>query len=76
MASYDFGLFYKMGKTSVDADALTGTPRNGYDKLESPVVKALLKSSQETDWMDFNGNPSEIVCKSCQIIPDRMTAEQ
>ena len=76
LVSYDFGLFYKMGKTNVDADALSHIPRNGYHELESPVVKALLKSSQETDWMDFNGNPSEIVCKSCQMIPDRMTTEQ
>ena len=76
LASYDFGLFYKMGKTNVDADALSSIPRNGYHELESPVVKALLKSSQETDWTDFNGNPSEIVCKSCQMILDRMTTEQ
>ena len=65
-----------MGKTNVDADALSHIPRNGYHELESHVVKALLKSSQETDWADFNGNPSEIVCKSCQMIPDRMTTEQ
>ena len=76
LASYDFGLFYKMRKMNVDADALSCIPRNGYHELESPVVKALLKSSQETDWTDFNGNPSEIVCKSCQMISDRMTTEQ
>ena len=76
LASYDFGLFYKTGKTNVDADALSRIPRKGYHELESPVVKALLKSSQETDWTDYNGNPREIVCKSFQMIPDRMTTQQ
>ena len=76
LVSYDFGLFYKMGKINVDTDALSCIPRNGYHELESLVVKVLVKSSQETDWIDFNGNPSDIVCKSCQMIPDRMTTEQ
>ena len=60
----------------MDADALSRIPRKGYHELESPVVKALLKFSQETDWTDYNGNLSEIVCKSCQIIPDKITTEQ
>ena len=76
LTSYDFGLFYKTGKTNVDADALSHIPRKGYHELESPVVKALLKSSQETDWTDYNNNPSEIVCKSCQMIPNKKTTEQ
>ena len=28
------------------------------------------------DWTDFNGNPTEIVCKSSQIITEKMTTEQ
>ena len=74
--NYDFQLFYKTGKTNVDADALSHIPRSGYHELESPVVKALLKSSQESDWTDFNGNPGDIICKSSQIIPEKMTTEQ
>ena len=76
LANYDFRLFYKTGKTIVDADALSCIPRSRYHELESPVVKALLKSSQESDWTDFNGNPSDIICKSSQIIPEKMTTEQ
>ena len=49
--------------------------REGYYELESPVVKALLKASQETDWTNFNGNPMEIVCKSCQTVTETMTTE-
>ena len=30
LASYDFGLFYKTGKTHMDADALSHIPRKGY----------------------------------------------
>ena len=40
------------------------------------MVKALLKSSKESDWIDFNGNQSDIVYKSSQIIPEKMTTEQ
>ena len=28
------------------------------------------------DWTDFNGNPTEIVCKSSQIVTEKMTTEQ
>ena len=91
LINYDFQLFYKTGRTNVDADALSRIPRNGYYELESPVIKALLKSSQEVDWTDFNGNPSDsqevdwtdfngnpsdIVCISSQIITEKMATEQ
>ena len=76
LANYNFRLFYKMGKTNIEADALSRIQREGYQELESPVVKALLKASQEMDWTDFNGNPTEIVCKSSQIVTERMTTEQ
>ena len=65
-----------MGKTNIEADALSRIQREGYQELESPVVKALLKASQEMDWTDFNGNPTEIICKSSQIVTERMTTEQ
>ena len=74
--NYDFRLFYKSGKTNIEADALSRIPREIYHELESPVVKALLEASQETDWSDFNGNPTEIVCKSSQTVPEKMTTEQ
>ena len=76
LANYDFWLFYKTGKTNVDADALSRIPRNGHYESKSPVVKALLKSSQEVDWTDFNGDPSDVVYKSSQIITEKMTTEQ
>ena len=44
--------------------------------MEGPIVKALLKASQETDWTDFNGDPMEIVCKGSQLVTEKMTTEQ
>ena len=60
----------------MEADALGRIPRKEYHELEGPVVKALLKASQESDWTDYNGNLTEIVCKSSQVISERMTTEQ
>ena len=76
LANYDFQLFYKTGKSNVEADALSRIPRNGYHKVKSPVVKAILKSSQEIDWTDFNKDPNDIICKSSQTISEKMTTEQ
>ena len=76
LANYNFRLFYKTGKTNIQVDALSRIPREEYHGLESPVVKALLKASHETDWTDFNGNPTEIVCKSSQLVREKMTTEQ
>ena len=71
LANYDFKLFYKTGKSNVEAGTLSRTPRKEYHELEGPVVKALLKASQESDWTDYNGNPTEIVCKSSQVISEK-----
>ena len=57
-------------------DALSRIPREEYHELESPVGKALLKASQETDWTDFNWNHIEIVCKSSQLVTEKITMEQ
>ena len=76
LANYDFRLFYKTGRSNVEADALSQIPTNSYHELESPVVKTILKSCQEYDWTDFNGNPKEVVCKTSQVVEGRITNEQ
>ena len=76
LANYDFRLFYKTGKSNVEADALSRIPADGYYELESPVVKTILKSCQENDWTDFNRNPTEVVCKTSQVVEGKMTNEQ
>ena len=76
LANFNFRLFYKTGKTNIEADTLSRIPREEYHELASPVVKALLKVSKEADWTDYNGNPTEIVCKGSQLVSERMTTEQ
>ena len=76
LTNYNFRLFYKTGKTNTEVDALSRIAREENHELESPVVKALLKTSQEADWTNFNGNPTEIVCKSFQLVTEKMTTEQ
>ena len=76
LANYDFRLFYKMGKTNIEVDALSRIWREEYYELERPIIKALLKASQEMDWTDFNRNLSEIDCKSSQLVTEKMTTEQ
>ena len=76
LANYDFRLFYKTGKSNVETDTLSRIPANGYYELESSVVKTILKSCQENDWTDFNGNPTEVVCKTSQVVEGKMTNEQ
>ena len=39
-------------------------------------MKTILKSCQEYDWTDFNGNPIEVVCKTSQVVEGKMTNEQ
>ena len=39
LANYNFRLFYKIGKTNIETDALSTIPREEYQELESPVVK-------------------------------------
>ena len=39
-------------------------------------MKTILKSCQENDWTDFNGNPTEVVCKTSQVVQGKMTNEQ
>ena len=76
LVNYDFRLFYKTGRMNIEADALSRIWREEYYELEGPIVKTLLKASQETDWTDFNGDPTEIVCKSSQLVTEKMTTEQ
>ena len=76
LTNYDFRLFYKTGKSNVEADTLSRIPADGYYELESPIVKTILKSCQENDWTNFNGNPTELVCKTSQVVEGKMTDEQ
>ena len=67
LANYDFRIFYKTGKTNVEADALSQIPRNT-QIVDIPTVKAIMKAIPYTDWSEYNVNHTDIVCKSTKII--------
>ena len=68
LANYDFQIFYKSGKTNIEVDALSRIPRDGHTMLDKPTVKAIMSGIPYTDWSDYNLNPSNMVCKSTQMV--------
>ena len=68
LANYDFQIFYKSGKTNVEADALSRIPRDGHTMLDKPTVKATMSAIPYANWSDYNLCPSDIVCKSTQMV--------
>ena len=68
LANYDFRIFYKSGKTNVEADALSRIPRNNHVILDTLTVKAIMNVVPYTDWSDYNFHPINLVCKSTQVV--------
>ena len=68
LANYDFQIFYKSGKTNVEVDALSRIPRDSHTILDKPTVKAIMLAIPYTDWSDYSLCPSDIVCKSTQMV--------
>ena len=68
LANYDFCIFYKSGKTNIEADALGCIPRPEHIILDAPTVKALIKGVSYMDLSEYNYHPMDIVCKSTQVV--------
>ena len=68
LANYDFRIFYKSGKTNVEADAFSRIPQDDHAILDTPTVKAIMNVIPYTDWSDYNFHPTYVVCKSTQIV--------
>ena len=68
LANYDFRIFYKSGKSNVEADVLSRIPRASTILIDAPAVKAIVSAIRYTDHTDYNYNPSSIVCKSTQVV--------
>ena len=68
LANYDFRIFYKSGKLNVEADVLSRIPRASTILIDVPAVKAIISAILYTDHTDYNYNPSDIVCKSTQVV--------
>ena len=75
LANYDFQIFYKSGKTNVEADALSKIPRSDHTMLDVPTVKAMMNVIQYTDWSEYNLNPTDLVCKSTQMVVHKKTRD-
>ena len=43
-------------------------PRTSNILIDAPAVKAIISAVPYTDHMDYNYNPSNIVCKSTQVV--------
>ena len=52
----------------MEADALSHIPRASTILIDAPAVKATISAIPYTDHTDFNYNPSNIVCKSTQVV--------
>ena len=61
LANYDFQIFYKTGKTNVEADALSHIPRLEHTMIDAPTVKAIINVVPHTDLFEYNYNPTDIV---------------
>ena len=68
LANYDFRIFYKTGKTNVEADALSHIPRSEHTMIDVPKVKAFIIVVSHTDLSEYNYHPTDIVCKSPQVV--------
>ena len=68
LANYDFRIFYKSGKLNVEVDMLSHIPRASTILIDAPAVKAIISAIPYTDHTDYNYNPSNIVCKSTQVV--------
>ena len=49
LANYDFRIFYKSGKSNVEADALSRIPRNGHTMLDKTTAKAIMSAISYAD---------------------------
>ena len=68
LANYDFRIFYKSGKSNVEAGVLSCIPRASNILIDAPAVKAIISVVPYTNFTDYNYNPSNIVCKSTQVV--------
>ena len=75
LANYDFRIFYKSGKSNVEADALSHIPRASDVLIDGPSVKVIFSAVPYTDHTDYNYHPSDLICKSTLIVVDKMSRD-
>ena len=75
LANYDFQIFYKSGKSNIEADALSHIPRTSDVLIDAPSVKAIISAVPYMDHIDYNYNPSDIVYKLTQMVVHKMSRD-
>ena len=75
LANYNFRIFYKTGKTNVEADALSHIPRSENTMIDAPTVKAIINVVPHTNLSEYNYHPTDIVCKSMQVVVHKKTGD-
>ena len=75
LANYNFRIFYNSGKSDAEVDALSHIPRTGDVPIDGPSVKAIISAVPYTDYMNYNYHPSDLVCKSTQIVVHKMSRD-
>ena len=77
LANYTFQLFYKTGKTNVEADALSRLRHEDYTQITLEVVKAITTAIQMDDMSNFIPKEIEVITKSAVTMPSqKMTHNQ
>ena len=79
LANYTFSLFYKCGKTNIEADALSRIPREENQSrisVNAEGVKAIINAMQLGDFTELNENPNLLICKSACPVPKKFSNEK
>ena len=75
LANYNFQIFYKSGKSNVEADALSRIPRASDILIDGPSVEAVISAVPYTDHTDYNFHPFNLVSKSTQMVVHKMSRD-
>ena len=67
LANYDFQLFYKTGKSNVEADALSQIKHNDYHLIPVEVVKAVATSVSLNELTDFIPLSNPVISKTASV---------
>ena len=76
LANYTFQLFYKTGKTNVEADALSRIRHEDYTQIISEVVKAITTAVQMDDLSNFVLKIEQVVSKAVLVTPSHKRTQK
>ena len=76
LANYNFSLHYRLGKTNVEADALSRIPNvEGEMSIDQEAIRAIANAMQIGEFSELNENPNLVICKSATPTPRKFSNE-